>query len=87
MLESDAKTKWCPMSRIGTIHTDGNGNTYALSYNRDDDRGNTHLSTCVGSECMMWRWNFVENASGVQAKGHTFEEHGHCGLAGHPIFR
>ena len=44
MLESEAKTKWCPMARSSkpgnhNRHSDGNGRTDCL---------------CLGSGCMMW---------------------------------
>ena len=43
MKESDAKTKWCPIYRVG-FHQE-------LSHNRIHD-GVT--GNCIGSKCMWW---------------------------------
>lgn len=53
MTESQAKLKWCPMVR--TLCTAPDASLQAVPANRlpDGDFTGTH---CIGSECMMWRW-------------------------------
>lgn len=69
MTEDEAKTKWCPMSRVlsHTSAQDGNGRSYegGYSWNRapntfdpyriDDPPYTPGAANCVGSACMMWR--------------------------------
>ena len=62
MTEQEAKTKWCPMMRSST----GVFDKHREPANND----------CIGSGCMMWRWD--EWAEG----GRVEDKHGHCGLAG-----
>ncbi len=60
--EAEAKTKWCPFARTGVLAGSG-----AVSVNRhvtDDmpnpqDRVIEDCTRCIGSACMMWRWNFA----------------------------
>lgn len=58
MLESEAKTKWCPFVRhIADIddHTNSNRGTEVTDeYNKEF--GNPEYSRCIGSRCMAWRW-------------------------------
>jgi hypothetical protein len=44
MTEDDAKTKWCPMVRMGDMNAPTGINA-----------GNQAGTTCIGSACMMWR--------------------------------
>lgn len=71
MLESEARTKWCPMSRVFLDYSDETGNSMTaanrgLSPNAVSDR-------CIGSACMMLRK--LEK---------PFEKEVYCGLAGKP---
>lgn len=69
--EEDAKTKWCPFARatIGTIKMRASteaivvGNRNAVTGQAGGD------ARCLGSVCMAWKWN-------------TVEQMGRCGLAG-----
>lgn len=48
MTEDEAKTKWCPMTRVG--HVAG------MAINRHPDERDFYVETrCVASSCMMWR--------------------------------
>ena len=48
--EADAKTKWCPFSRVPF----GNG---TVSGNRGfDGHPSGEETLCVGADCMAWRW-------------------------------
>lgn len=49
MTEDDAKTKWCPMVRMGDMNAPTGINA-----------GNQAGTTCIGSACMMWRWSEFE---------------------------
>jgi len=55
MTEDEAKTKWCPMSRVQSGD---------VAYNRyagtPPDVFPTN-SRCLGSACMMWRWHQEKN--------------------------
>jgi len=48
MTEDEAKKKWCPQSRV-TV--DGE----RILTNMPND-----VMRCVGSQCMAWRWKYVE---------------------------
>ena len=77
MDEKTALTKWCPFdsNNIGTtIHYDSIPNA----------------SYCIGSKCMVWRWQWViedhpvpmgVNAHEIDSDGNWL---GYCGLAGTP---
>ena len=67
MTEEEAKTKWCPMVRLG----DSGGNNQLLL-------GGTHstLGHCIGSACMMWRERRGYDAGELKLTS------GYCGLAG-----
>lgn len=72
MTEIEAKTKWCPMTRVrwaklndaGKYVTEGDGgfNRARISFTSEERM----VGLCIASECMMWR-------------------NGYCGLAGIPL--
>lgn len=68
MTEDEAKTKWCPFSRVGDDTLTANNRPSSASYD------------CIASACMAWRWTISpQNA----ANYHPAQiEDGHCGLAG-----
>ena len=68
MTEDEAKTKWCPMVRWS-------GGPDIKLTNREGKGGFGVAVTCIGSDCMMWRW---DGDSRVE------DCHGHCGLGGKP---
>jgi|HubBroStandDraft_1064217.scaffolds.fasta_scaffold778719_2 hypothetical protein len=89
--EDDAKTKWCPFTRVGEQAS-------GAAENRPDGSFN-----CIGSACMAWRWKDdierrwtqdapegdgwqrVEAIGGVAHWVRTHKTpHGFCGIAGHP---
>ena len=68
MTEDEAKTKWCPQSRVSSV-----GSTGRAGINRDDYGGKNKTpdgTNCIASGCMAWR--------------ETSSQHGYCGLAGKP---
>lgn len=51
MTEDEAKTKWCPLARVAGQPVAGN------RYPFDTDYSEKHaFATCIGSDCMAWRW-------------------------------
>jgi hypothetical protein len=100
MTEDEAKTKWCPFTRVGM-----NG---GVAMNRDFDEGGSldawplfkAATACIGSGCMAWRWepqlyehhsndfgkyiNSEEDTNRHGVKGKALPRHGYCGLAGRP---
>lgn len=70
MTEAEAKTKWCPMVRAGK------------SENYSSERMHQVLlreTNCIGSACMMWRWEYADGGKHPCDKSTT---DGYCGLAG-----
>lgn len=66
MTEDEATTKWCPMVRH---------NAYYSGNRMGDEKNNLEgICTCMGSQCMMWRWDC--NVPDTND--------GYCGLAGKP---
>ena len=92
LTEQEAKEKWCPQAiRPVVVST---GSTAAVGANR-----NQHVlplgTFCVGSECMVWRWNDKTTVYyiGTNELGRSEFKHeqlskekwtGYCGLAGKP---
>jgi len=63
MTEDEAKTKWCPFSRVlsHTYAQDGQGRIWegGYAYNRQPDEDADYIpghGVCIGSACMAWRW-------------------------------
>lgn len=86
MTEEEAKLKWCPMSRVAIPQRDVRNNTVGHTVaNRLDDYKFPFHSACIGSNCMMWRWEKVENPEGNPLnKPLLFIDSttdGYCGLA------
>lgn len=87
MTEDEAKTKWCPFSRVETFDAQG-----GLS---GGNRGGG-ITSCLGSACMAWRWGVQHPHGGwiefVPRPEMTEEQKadpanrlgGYCGLAGRP---
>lgn len=50
MLEEDAKKKWCPFVRMGSV---------SGGINRDAQTPHYEHYMCIGSQCMMWNsWEY-----------------------------
>ncbi len=82
MTEDEAKSKWCPYTRVGD-----------KAVNRYFDDFPSH-SYCIGSACMAWRWDcagtvitldgMITVAQLDRMKRQATPQHGFCGLAGKP---
>lgn len=77
MTEDEAKTKWCPFSRMA----EDMGASKAASANRAIVGLDRH-TLCIGSACMAWR-SVTQTVRTSRRTGKT-ETVGHCGLAGKP---
>lgn len=72
MTEEDAKTKWCPFSRVALGWSQdtarrGSGQELAATVNRGDNlSGHTE---CIGSACMAWRWDAPVEVYGHDPRG------------------
>lgn len=79
MRENEAQTKWCPFVRAARDDAD-------FSANRDrSGQIIPRKHTCIGSDCMAWRWGEQEAGWGHYADGTPHEGgHGYCGIAGRP---
>jgi hypothetical protein len=72
MTEEEAKQKWCPMVRYYDRNSE-------MAYNAwYDTSGGEGRCKCIGSACMMWRWDVDKCRKGPEV------DHGYCGLAGKP---
>lgn len=72
MTEEEAKTKWCPMVRLGK-------NSGMQSWHEQgEELRNPIESRCIGSACMMWRWAFKKN----DASETVSDTDGYCGIGG-----
>jgi hypothetical protein len=76
--EKEANTKWCPMVRVLAVKDDKIvGHSVNAGFKlRSDPNGRAR---CVGSECMMWRWERTDGDHIIATRG---SNHGYCGLAG-----
>lgn len=86
MTEDEARTRWCPFSRVRQLH----GGVAASSINRIDldEYPIPAACRCLASACMAWRWHQSDTfkyeadmkfrATGVRIT----PTEGYCGLAG-----
>ena len=80
MTEQEAREKWCPFVRLGSVQDTNHAEGYCWN-NRGED---THESDCIASDCMAWRSNlptYVANEQG-SADRRDAKPGGYCGLAG-----
>lgn len=78
--EEEAKKKWCPMAR--TCYTDAReGSSVSNRTIGPDGNGSTYGARCLGSDCMMWRW---ETEICPEKQEIVNSNKGYCGLAGKP---
>jgi hypothetical protein len=79
--ENEAAHIWCPMMRLPQLVTNGpGGQIMGVAATNVDQNGQDRLFKCVGSNCMMWRWQDTQAST---AKGPA-ERRGYCGIAGAP---
>lgn len=93
-----AKSLWCPMSRVTSTDRNGKVVVGQSVFNRLDLDGAAtwpNSANCIGDMCAMWRWEHttasvptvVQGAGGQVARTYetkTVKTHGYCGLAGTP---
>jgi hypothetical protein len=97
MTEDEAKTKWCPMVRMGEGASTDNRNCEQGVISKDPGKG-VQWNCCVASACMIWRWDeygveylarddqLIETGTGGTSpwKQTGIPASGHCGLGGKP---
>lgn len=92
--EEEAKTKWCPFSRVMNAEGEGGANRWD---NTIKEAFAPSGSTCVASRCMAWKWKneLAGHDLDYMIKQHGSEEgpikhtqfckedplEGYCGLA------
>lgn len=79
MTEDEAKTKWCPHGQIAIAVGPSDG--IEVADNRPD---NIKHANCIGSDCMMWRWNNGAYPLPNDPPEIRNRYDGFCGLAGKP---
>lgn len=79
MTEDEAKSKWCPFAR-GLIRS----GTNMVAGNRIDNIETDPKATCIGADCMAWRWTDYEWTGNPSMPERAGGVNGHCGLAGKP---
>ncbi len=81
MTEDEAKTRWCPFTRLLTEAGTGN-----RVMNKDMLAISDIATNCIGSQCMAFRWRTSPaQAAEVNARGNAgATPDGYCGLAGKP---
>lgn len=86
MTEADAKTKWCPKVSF----SDEGADAYSMNNRGDVMRRDTepvHLTRCIASDCMAWRWEMRTVSSPDQPPHEAYSEptdRGYCGAFGKP---
>ena len=70
MTEQEARTKWCPMVRIGR-------NRYISLPDILSDK-----CKCIASGCMMWRWVPAGEYIDGDRLVHQWRTDGYCGIGG-----
>jgi hypothetical protein len=79
MTEEEAKTKWCPHVRALSAAD-------SAGINRTNNGALHWAASCIGSECMAWRWErkFGANPDKPEDCMELPPTEGRCGLAGRP---
>lgn len=92
--ESEAKTRWCPFSRV-IVYDSATDRPVAGNRWQHEASGAIINSMCLGSGCMAWRWglnwkplgnidpsDLTQPAMGIMQRATPTK--GWCGLAGKP---
>ena len=67
MTEEEARAKWCPIVR--------------QTPSQLETMTGTAWTNCIGSACMMWRWDGKYRATKAGPMRVGDGKHGYCGLA------
>ena len=77
MKESDARKKWCPMTRVPMSNEPMTGNHAANRFPGCSE--GWHQTRCIASDCMMWEWDkFYGSSTGGIDIAERSKTEGHC---------
>lgn len=86
LTEEEAKTKWCPETRIHEVRGAGVYVNKPITDENPHGHANAASVLCIGSACMAWRevreMQMGDNPNGDDDK--TVVIGGYCGKAGKP---
>ena len=91
MIESEAKTKWCPFANSRTVdRAMEGGRRVTTSWVPDLDDLDSFTLRCVGSSCMAWQQTDNECINAAQPESaavvdYNYVPAGYCGLAGRSV--
>jgi len=86
MIESEAKTKWCPFARIAHVNAPTGGNRHYSGVGAEGAL-DKNLCRCIASDCMAWRETdkeYLPCSPDDTGADHIAYPAGYCGLAGKP---
>lgn len=81
MMESEARTKWCPMNRVAVFTEESIAYTNRGKQIKTNETTVAQAHGCIGSRCAAWRWDRPLLESELE-RANTHQ--GYCGLAGKP---
>lgn len=81
MTIDEAKTKWCPLSRVTATSAEDGSSWNRFNYPVDETPVPKSGEFCIGSACMVWRSK--ESRAIVMGEERIYNaDSGYCGLAG-----
>jgi hypothetical protein len=81
MTEEEAKTKWCPLSRVGDGANSAYNRVGFAAVSPSKDSADFRAVKCIGRDCMAWRNYEVPTVFEDGSVG-TPKQHGFCGAFG-----
>jgi hypothetical protein len=89
MTEDEAKTKWCPLVRVGgPMQSEAEGTSANRWAGQSISAPQACDYLCIASECMAWRWNGDSPAfagAGPEDSLDYSSRKGFCGAFGVPV--
>ena len=81
--EKEAEQLWCPQIRVAIRFAENNVVACNAEYS---ERNPQSHAFCIGSNCMMWRWQGKYKPDGPHALIELPKEQwtGYCGMGGKP---
>lgn len=84
MIEAEAKTKWCPFSRLDIVKDKKSVSSGINRIVSDHDLVVPVQANCIGSECMAWAYKVecFKHPRGGQMVNRQSDTEGYCTLMG-----